>query len=110
GPSAYTPRDHPDRAFRRRNLVLSLMAQEGYITPGEASTAAARPLAIAEDEWRPETGNEPLRIYAVVVFIDSLVPEALQNGDVTVYTTLDMNAQKAADRAVLRQAAVVSRE
>src|SRR3954453_10089954 len=30
GPSAYTPRDHPDRAFRRRNLVLSLMAQEGY--------------------------------------------------------------------------------
>ena len=28
----------------------------------------------------------------------------------TVYTTLDMNAQKAADRAVLRQAAAVSRE
>jgi penicillin-binding protein 1A len=110
GPSAYTPRDHPDRALRRRNLVLSLMAEEGYITPGEAKTAAQQRLAIAEDEWRPDTGNEPLALDAVRVFIDSILPDALQEGDVTVYTTLDLTAQKAADRAVLRQAAVVSRE
>ena len=110
GPSAYTPRDHPDRALRRRNLVLALMAEEGYITPGEARTAAQQRLAIAEDEWRPDTGNEPLALDAVRVFIDSILPDALQEGDVTVYTTLDLTAQKAADRAVLRQAAVVSRE
>jgi 1A family penicillin-binding protein len=110
GPSAYTPRDHPDRALRRRNLVLDLMAQEGYITPGEARTAAQQRLAIAEDEWRPDTGNEPLALDAVRVFIDSILPDALQEGDVTVYTTLDLTAQKAADRAVLRQAAAVSRE
>ena len=110
GPSAYTPRDHPDRALRRRNLVLSLMAQEGYLTPGEASTAAQQRLVIAEDEWRPNTGNEPLALDAVRVFIDSILPDALREGDVTVYTTLDLNAQKAADRAVLRQAAAVSRE
>ena len=90
GPSAYTPRDHPDRALRRRNLVLSLMAQEGYITPGEASSAAAKRLVVAEDEWRPDTGNEPLALDAVRVFIDSLLPDALQEGDVTVYTTLDI--------------------
>ena len=110
GPSAYTPRDHPERALRRRNLVLSLMAQEGYLTPGEASTAARQRLVVAEDEWRPNTGNEPLALDAVRVFIDSILPDALQEGDVTVYTTLDLNAQKAADRAVLRQAAAVSRE
>jgi 1A family penicillin-binding protein len=110
GPSAYTPRDHPDRALRRRNLVLSLMAQEGYLTPGEAATASRQRLVVAEDEWRPNTGNEPLALDAVRVFIDSILPDALQQGDVTVYTTLDLNAQKAADRAVLRQAAVVSRE
>ena len=110
GPSAYTPRDHPDRALRRRNLVLSLMAQEGYLTPGEATTASRQRLVVAEDEWRPNTGNEPLALDAVRVFIDSILPDALQEGDVTVYTTLDLNAQKAADRAVLRQAAAVSRE
>ena len=110
GPSAYTPRDHFDRALRRRNLVLALMAQEGYLTSGEAQTAAAEKLAIAEDEWRPDTGNEPLALDAVRVFIDSILPDALREGDVTVRTTLDLTAQKAADRAVLRQAAAVSRE
>jgi membrane peptidoglycan carboxypeptidase len=38
GPSAYTPRDHPRPRAAPANLVLSLMAQEGYLTPGEAST------------------------------------------------------------------------
>jgi 1A family penicillin-binding protein len=110
GPSSYTPRDHYDRALRRRNLVLSLMAQEGYLTRGESQTAAAQKLVIAEDEWRPDTGNEPLALDAVRVFIDSILPDALREGDVTVHTTLDLTAQKAADRAVLRQAAAVSRE
>ncbi|MEO6525995.1 MAG: PBP1A family penicillin-binding protein [Gemmatimonadaceae bacterium] len=110
GPSSYTPRDHYDRAVRRRNLVLSLMAQEGYLSPADASAAAGQRLVIAEDEWRPETGNEPLALDAVRVFIDSILPDALKEGDVIVHTTLDLAAQRAADRAVLRQAAVVSRE
>ncbi|MEO8562220.1 MAG: PBP1A family penicillin-binding protein [bacterium] len=110
GPSAYTPRDHFERALKRRNLVLSLMAQEGYLTAGEAQTAATERLVIAEDEWRPDTGNEPLALDAVRVFIDSILPDALREGDVIVRTTLDLAAQKAADRAVLRQAAIVSRE
>jgi 1A family penicillin-binding protein len=110
GPSAYTPRDHYDRALRRRNLVLALMAQEGYLSRGQASSAAAQRLVIAEDEWRPDTGNEPLALDAVRVFIDSILPDALQEGDVVVHTTLDLAAQRAADRAVLRQASVVSRE
>ena len=31
GPSAYTPRGHAQRALKRRNLVLALMAREGYV-------------------------------------------------------------------------------
>ena len=110
GPSAYTPRDHYDRALRRRNLVLSLMAQAGYLSAGEAERTARVPLRIAEDEWRPDTGNEPLALDAVRIFIDSILPDALKEGDVTVYTTLDLGAQRAADRAVLRQASAITRE
>lgn len=110
GPSAYTPRDHYDRGLRRRNLVLSLMAETGYITPAEAERARSTPLRIAEDEWRPDTGNEPLALDAVRVFIDSILPDALKDGDVTVYTTLDLAAQRAADRAVLKQTTVITRE
>jgi 1A family penicillin-binding protein len=110
GPSIYTPRDHYDRGLKRRNLVLSLMAKAGYLSANEAARAESVPLRIAQDEWRPDTSNEPLALDAVRVFIDSILPDALKNGDVTVYTTLDLNAQRAADRAVLRQAVAVTRE
>jgi 1A family penicillin-binding protein len=110
GPSAYTPRDHPERALKRRNLVLSLMAQAGYITAADAQRDAQVPLRIAEDEWRPDTGKEPLALDAIRALIDSIRPDALKEGDVTVYTTLDVNAQLAADRAVLKQTTAVTRE
>ena len=110
GPSAYTPRDHYDRGLKRRNLVLSLMAESGYITREQAARAASTPLRIAESEWRPDTKDEPLALDAVRVFIDSILPDALQDGDVTVYTTLDLAAQRAADRAVLRGTTAVTRE
>jgi membrane peptidoglycan carboxypeptidase len=46
-PSVYDPGDHPDRAIARRNLVLSLMAKEGYITVAQASAAADQRLRVA---------------------------------------------------------------
>ena len=110
GPSAYTPRDHYDRGLKRRNLVLGLMAQAGYLSPDEARAAEELPLTIADDEWRPDAANEPLALDAVRALIDSIRPDALKEGDVTVYTTLDLDAQRAADRAVLRQTTLVTRE
>ena len=109
GPSAYTPRDHYERGLRRRNLVLGLMADAGYLTRAQAQATAQVPLRIAADEWRPDTGNEPLALDAVRALIDSLRPDALREGDVTVYTTLDLPAQVAADRAVLRGTTAVTR-
>jgi membrane carboxypeptidase/penicillin-binding protein len=110
GPSAYTPRDHYDRALKRRDLVLGLMGDAGYLSAAQVKQASSIPLRIAEDEWRPDTGDEPLALDAVRALIDSLRPDALKEGDVTVYTTLDLNAQRSADRAVLRQTTAVTRE
>jgi 1A family penicillin-binding protein len=109
GPSAYTPRDHYERGLKRRNLVLALMADAGYLTPQQAAVTQRVPLRIAEDEWRPDVKDEPLALDAVRALIDSLRPDALKEGDVTVYTTLDLGAQRAADRAVLRGTTLVTR-
>ncbi len=109
-PSAYTPRDHYDRGLKRRNLVLALMANAGYLSQSEAEAATSAPMRIAEEEWSPDTKNEPLALDAVRALIDSIKPDALKEGDVTVYTTLDLNAQRSADRAVLRQTTAVTRE
>jgi penicillin-binding protein 1A len=46
-PEGYSPRKHPARAIRRRNVVLDVLAREGVITAAEAADAAAQPLNLA---------------------------------------------------------------
>jgi penicillin-binding protein 1A len=109
-PSTYTPRRNPQAALNRRNLVLGLMAEQGYITDERATAAEREPLRIAENEWRPSTVDEPTALDAVRAIVDSVLPDVLKDGDVVVHTTLDANLQRAADRAVARQAATITRE
>jgi penicillin-binding protein 1A len=110
GPSAYTPRRDPARARARRDLVLALMAREGFITADRAREAAARPLVVAKAEWRPPRMNSSV-IGAVRALVDSVLgPGAVDEGDVTVYTTIDATAQRAAERAVRERAAIIDRE
>jgi penicillin-binding protein 2A len=47
-PEVYDPERHPERATERRNLVLSLMAQEGFITPAQAKKASSVTLRVAQ--------------------------------------------------------------
>ncbi len=108
GPSAYTPRAHPQRARRRRDLVLSLMARDGYVSADRARRAQGERLTVAEDEWRPDASNDSYALDAVRQFVDSLrEAEGLESGDLVVETTLDMTAQRAAERAVARRAAAI---
>jgi len=51
-PSVYDPLDHPDRALGRRNLVLRLMAKEGYITAAQATAAAEQRLRVVGQRRR----------------------------------------------------------
>lgn len=109
-PSTYTPRRNQRAAISRRNLVLGLMTEEGFVTASRAQAAAREPLRIAENEWRPSTVDEPSALDAVRAIVDSVLPDVLKDGDVTVHTTLDFTLQRSADRAVARQAAVITRE
>ena len=109
-PSAYTPRRNPARAVQRRNLVLGLMAQEHYITNEQATAASGARLRLAENEWRPSALDEPGALDAIRQLVDSLVPDALKEGDVVVHTTIDGPLQRAADRAVATHAAAITRE
>jgi 1A family penicillin-binding protein len=111
GPSTYTPRRSLRRALARRNLVLGLMAREGYITQAAATRYAETPLRVAKDEWRPDMTGDSYAIDAVRDVVDSVLKSgSLDVNDLTVYTTLDSRAQVAADRAVRHQAAVIQAE
>jgi len=105
GPSSYTPRKAPERAKRRRDLVLGLMVREGYIDSTQARRAVAQPVRVAKQEWRP-TGTDSYALDAIRSAVDSLLgDDAVEAGDVVVYTTIDANAQTTAERAVAKRAA-----
>jgi len=109
-PSSYSPRKNMTRARQRRDLVLGLMAQEGYLSPDRAQRARAERVRVADTEWRPYDPNEVLALEAVRQFVDSILPDVQkEEGDVAVFTTLDARAQRAADRAVIRHAAAIGR-
>ncbi len=110
GPTRYTPRRHPKRALQRRNLVLSIMVKEGYLTLPQFSRYARDRLRIARDEWRPSDALDTYALDAVRALVDSALKEREEDvADITVYTTLDARAQRAADNAVRKRASAIGR-
>src|SRR5678816_3752165 len=111
-PSYYTPRRSPSRALARRNLVLELMVKAGYVSPGRLPGLKETRLRIAKDEWRPDTRADSYALDAVRAFADSVLSDRDERDtrDLTIHTTLDINAQRSADRAVARRAAAIQTE
>ncbi len=46
GASFYDPRRHPQRAMKRRNLVIDIMAREGVLEKNQIATLKQRPLGV----------------------------------------------------------------
>ena len=112
-PSAYTPRNNRKRALVRRDLVLRLMHREGYLDEIGAVAARAEPLRVAAKEWRPPQPDDSYALDAVRALVDSVrraLGEPETSTDYVVYTTLDLTAQRAADRAVRTRAAAIQQE
>lgn len=101
-PSGYDPFSNPDEAIFQRNLVLNLMAQEGYITPEQRDAAKAEPLRLARSRPR----SRFLAPYFVMDVLRELEAqygrELLLQGNLKVYTTLHMEMQRAAESALQR--------
>ncbi|MGQ0648505.1 MAG: transglycosylase domain-containing protein [Gemmatimonadaceae bacterium] len=106
GPSAYTPKRHPDRAVSRRNLVLDLMRRERFLTVAQLSRAKDERLYVQVQDWRPPQPNESYALDAIRAQVDSVLRAAgEQHSELVVHTSLDLTAQRAAERAVRAHAA-----
>jgi 1A family penicillin-binding protein len=109
-PSQYTPRDHPERAKKRRNLVLSLMHEQGWIDAQNLQKSSAAPLRVAATEWRPSQYDQFGAVDAVRALVDSVMPDVLKGGDVIIRTTIDSRAQQAADKAIAKHAVAIQNQ
>jgi penicillin-binding protein 1A len=101
-PAFYNPRTHPDRAVRRRNAVLSVMRDQGYLTLEEAELWKAYPLVLTAN--RTNYGDvAPYFVEWLRQQLDARFGRDLYEGGLRIYTTLDLDMQEAAERALETQ-------
>ena len=97
-PARRSPFANPKPAVERRNVVLQAMAAENYITADEAVKASHEPLQVVA---RSVDNEAPYFVDMVGGLINEQFPGlTTQPGAVDVYTTLDLNMQRAALDAV----------
>lgn len=97
-PAHYDLRRQHARATERRNLVLTLMAEQGFITEAEAEDARRERLHPAPGGWSP-AAEDGWAAEMTRGFVDSVLgPGRERLGDLVVLTTFDAAAQLAADR------------
>lgn len=95
----YSPINHPDRALKRRNLVINSMLEDGKITEQVANAARDKPLQLnlAHDS----NSLSPYFVEEIRRYLEAKYgTEQVHTGGLNVYTTLDVDLQRAASRAV----------
>ena len=98
-PSRYSPLINPELAVRRRNIVLRQMKSAGSIDEPTYRRAIAEKLP----ELTPKTNRStaPFFVDYVKKELESIIGEnQLYKGGLTVYTTLSVDFQSAAEAAV----------
>lgn len=96
-PSYYNPYRYLDRARDRRDLVLGLMRDNGYLTQPQYQEALAEPIRLARES------SESLANQYFIDYMNHELESRLEDGATQareVYTTLDPDLQKAAEEAV----------
>ncbi len=99
-PNRYNPRRFPDRALARRNIVLSLMAEQGYLSQEAAERWKAYPIELSSREDFDDVAPYFVEYVRQQLF-DRFDP-ARRSG-LRIYTTLDLDMQMAAERALEEQ-------
>ncbi|HXG69501.1 MAG TPA: transglycosylase domain-containing protein, partial [Gemmatimonadaceae bacterium] len=107
GPALYDPVRNPDRVRARRNIVLSLMATQGFITRAQATAAQATPVTTAKNFGVAA----PSPWFVDVVRVQATragIPVA--NGGYRIHTSLDPLLQNAATAALEEETTALESE
>jgi penicillin-binding protein 1A len=102
-PSQLSPTVNMERAKDRRDLVIQLMANHGFITQAEADAAQAKPIKLADTAYSPAKQHSSIFSYPVEeirqYLEDKYTTRVAQSG-LTVYSTINVAAQTEAYYAV----------
>ena len=100
GPGIYSPINHPDRAIKRRNLVINAMLEDGKITAAQAADTRSAPLVLYLQH--DPNSLAPYFVEEIRRYLENKYgADQVHEGGLKVYTALDVDLQKAANQAVL---------
>jgi penicillin-binding protein 1B len=99
-PAWYSPVRHPEAARARRNIVLAAMQENGWITAEQNTSASVEAVSVAP---APVVDNSLAPYF--VDYVNRLAESEFEtSADLQrIYTTIDLELQQAAERALKRQ-------
>ncbi len=110
GPSYYDPWRHPDAALERRNVVLSVLKSRGHITETEYEQYSARPLGVIK-RGSMNYSKTPAFMGVLKREISSKFgPEFLSGNGIKIFSSLDPQAQQAAETAASEELTAIEKE
>lgn len=117
GPSYYDPWRYPERAMERRNTVLGVLRNRGHISEEEFERQAAKPIKVIP-RGQMSYRKTPAFMGLVKTEIGTRFKEEeaktgkdfLSGNGIRIFTSLDPQAQIAAEKAVTEQIAAIEKE
>jgi penicillin-binding protein 1A len=102
-PSEYSPTANAAKAKERRDLVLDLMARHGFATQAEVDAAKAKPIQLADTAYyqsQPRSSAFDYAVEHVRQDLEDKYTTRVAQGGLSVYTTINVEAQKKAYEVV----------
>jgi penicillin-binding protein 1A len=97
-PSRYNPRRNPNLSVQRRNTILNLLRDNGLLSPEDAERWKAYPLLLSSHSDFSSVAQ--YFVEYVRQQLDARFGSDLYKSGYRIYTTLDLDTQQAAERAL----------
>jgi len=97
-PSRYNPRKNPNLSVQRRNTILNLLRDNGLLSSDDAERWKAYPLLLSSHS--DFSGVAEYFVEYVRQQLDARFGSDLYKSGFRIYTTLDLDTQQAAERAL----------
>ncbi len=117
-PTLYNPRTNPDDNITRRNMILGMMLDQGYISQADHDAAVAEPLNLVADSDKQNTAQVGTYSYFTDTVIDEVLNDLvsqgvcadrteastlLYNGGLAIYSTVDTKVQSAIEDVLTQE-------
>jgi penicillin-binding protein 1A len=96
-PTNYNPYVHPQAALDRRNIVLQRMLYLNFITKEQYFEARGTPIEVVEEIRNEQSPFGMYFVEHVRILLSSIYEDRIYRDGFSIYTTLDLQAQKAAE-------------